>query len=111
MAFLSAYEGNLDEAEIQYRDAFKGKVKDVTVPVQCEEFIQVALEREAGKVQLHYCSGLINYHAKKDSAGAVRDFTAFLESVPKGAFESQQMKARELRAKAQAALAAAPEKR
>ena len=68
---------------------FKGKVKDVTVPVQCEEFIQVALETEPEKVQLHYCSGLINYHAKKDSAGAIRDFTTFLDSVPIGAFEYQ----------------------
>lgn len=107
MAFLTAYEGNLDAADNEYRDAFKGKVKDVTVPVQCEEFIQGALEREPGKVQLHYCSGLINYHAKQDSAGAIRDFQAFLVSVPTGAFEQQQTKARDLLAKAQSDLAVA----
>ncbi len=107
LAFLTAYEGNLDAADNEYRDAFKGRVKDVTVPVQCEEFIQVALEREPDKVQLHYCSGLINYHAKRDSAGAIRDFKAFLESVPKGALEKQQVRARELLAKAQSDLASA----
>lgn len=111
MGFLTAFEGNLDAADTWYRDAFKGKVKDVTVPVQCEEFIQGVLEGEPGKVQLHYCSGLINYYAKKDSAGALRDFKAFLEAVPKGAFEKQQAKARELIAAVQTDLAFVAEKR
>lgn len=109
VAFLTAYEGDLDAADTWYRDAFSGKVKDVTVPVQCEEFIQVILDAEPDKTQLHYCSGLINFHAKKDYEGAVRDFGEFLKLVSPVVFIRQQANAKTLLAKAMAMLPEAPE--
>lgn len=97
MAFLEAYEGNLDMAETWYEDAFKGRLLNVTVPVQCEGFIQSVLEKEPDKAQLHYCSGLINYSAKKDWVGAIRDFDAFLAHSESNRFPSQRQRAQELR--------------
>lgn len=101
MAFLAAFEGNLDAAETWYKDAFRGKVKDVTVPIQCEEFIQGVLETNPDKIQLHFCSGLINYYAKKDITGAIRDFNTFLELANPEQFKKHQARAQELLAKAQ----------
>ena len=105
MAFLLAYDGDLDTADTWYKDAFKSTVKDVTVPVQCEEFIQVVLDEEPDKFQLHYCSGLINFHAKKDFSGAIRDFDAFLKLAPTGAFPRQAVKAGEMLSKARTSVA------
>jgi hypothetical protein len=96
VAFLDAYEGNLGAAEAEYQRAFSGLLEDVTVPVQCEEFIQLVLDDEPDKVQLHYCSGLINFYAKNDVAGALRDFRSFVQGLPDGAFQPQQRRATEL---------------
>jgi hypothetical protein len=46
----------------------------------------LSLEAEPDKVQLHFCSGLINSRGKHDREGARRDFDKFLERVPAGAF-------------------------
>lgn len=78
LAFLYAYEGNTVRALEEYKQAFVGRLKDVTVPVQCEEFIHMVLADEPHKGQLHFYSGLINLRAKEDGVGARRDFLAFL---------------------------------
>jgi hypothetical protein len=96
LAFLDAYEGNLDAAEAEYQRAFKGPLNDVTVPVQCEEFIAGVIQEEPNRVQLHYCSGLINYYAKRDCTGATRDFMAFLSATDSQRFPRQRAAARQL---------------
>ena len=79
-AFLLTYEGRMREAREQYRIAFNGITESVTVPVQTEEFIQLVLESEPGKCQLHFASALINIHAKGDTLAAKNDLQLFLAS-------------------------------
>src|SRR5438445_406003 len=78
-----------DEAVADYRRAFQGPIGDRSVPVQCEEFIQIALAREPDRVQLHFCLGLINYHAKSDYAVAAEDLRQFLSKLKDGHFPRQ----------------------
>lgn len=96
VAFLYAYQGNLDRAEYAYESAFSGRLNDVTVPVQCEEFIHLVLDEEPDKVQLYYCSGLINFFAKKDYAGAIRDLEMFVSRCEPGRLQPQTRRAEEL---------------
>lgn len=78
LAFLSAYEGNLDEATELYKRAFQtGTPAETTFDV--EHFIVKLLEREPDKVQLHYCIGLINAHGKNDYQRAISDLTQFVK--------------------------------
>lgn len=86
LAFLHAYEGNVKEARAEYDRAFRGRIDDVTVPIQAEEFIQLVLEEEPHRTQLHYCTGLINFFVKEDFDVAQRDFQHFIENVPSGQF-------------------------
>ena len=95
-AFLHAYQGKLDEAVSDYRHAFDGPILEKSVPIQCEEFIQSVLAQEPACVQLHYCSGLINFHAKHDFAAAERDFNLFLKSPKNDLFLRQVKSASEL---------------
>jgi hypothetical protein len=43
-ALLVAYEGDLDKAYREYRDAFAAPLNVETVPIQSEEFIHLLLE-------------------------------------------------------------------
>jgi tetratricopeptide (TPR) repeat protein len=95
-AFLHAYQGKMKEAMSDYRKAFKGTVADKSVPIQCEGFIQSVLATDPNCVQLHFCLGLINYHAKEDFAVAAEDFGKFLSMVKDGEFKSVAVKAQEL---------------
>jgi hypothetical protein len=85
-AFLHAYQGKMDEALSDYRHAFAGPIVDKSVPVQCEEFIQIVIAQEPDRIQLHFCSGLINFHAKEDYIAAERDFDLFLASSKSQSF-------------------------
>ncbi len=102
-AFLLAYEGKLAQARLEYDRAFRVRKCEVTIPIQCEEFIQIVLNEEPLATNLHFCSGLINFYAKRDMHGAIRDFTAFLS----GELEEspQRREARELLAEAQLRIA------
>jgi hypothetical protein len=95
-AFLHAYQGKMDEAVGDYKHAFQGPIRDTSVPVQCEEFIQIVLAQEPDHIQLHFCLGLINFHAKQDFLAAERDFGRFLEKVNGDDFSSQVTLARKL---------------
>ncbi len=106
-AFLHAYQGKMDEAAADYKHAFNGPIADRSVPIQCEEFIQIALAKEPDRVQLHFCLGLINYHAKSDYAGAVRDLGQFLSKLKDGEFHRHANTARELLADSEAKINAA----
>jgi tetratricopeptide (TPR) repeat protein len=78
LAFLLAYEGKTRRAREEYEEAFKGRLQDVTVPVQAEEFMHLVIEEEPDKAHLYFFTGLINYRVKEDLASARRDFEAFL---------------------------------
>jgi hypothetical protein len=80
-AFLLAYQGNLDGAYVAYKKAFTMPLDDVTVPTQCEDFIQIVLEQEPGQYWLYFCLGMINRRAKGDDLAAKRDFEQFLSRV------------------------------
>lgn len=95
-AFLHAYQGKMDEAVGDYKHAFAGPVPDVSVPVQCEEFIQIVLAEEPNRIQLHFCLGLINYHAKSDFLAAGQDFQNFLSKLKDGEFPRQKTVAEQL---------------
>jgi len=89
-AFLAAYEGDLDRAYRWYRDAFSAPLLEETIPIQCEEFIQIVLEAEPEKYWLAFCLGLINHRAKGDLVAARRDFEAFLGCAEReGRFPNQ----------------------
>lgn len=77
-AFLLAYSGKLTRAHEEYDRAFRARTNDLTLPVQCEEFIQMVLDAEPHQGQLHFCAAVINCFAKDDSAAAKRDFESFL---------------------------------
>jgi tetratricopeptide (TPR) repeat protein len=95
-AFLHAYQGKMEEAVADYKHAFNGPVRDKSVPVQCEEFIQIVLAEEPERIQLHFCLGLINFYAKQDYLAAERDLSQFLAKLKAGEFPRQATLAREL---------------
>lgn len=95
-AFLLAYEGKLGDARRTYREAFKVPCGDPSVPVQCEEFIDIVLGAEPSQVQLLFCQGLINFYAKKDLVAARRDLTSFIERVDRHRFTAAQSEAKSL---------------
>lgn len=90
MAFLSAYEGNLDEAYRHYANAFNQNLSDALIPWQCEEFIQKTIALDAEKKYLYFCTGLINFRAKNDSLLAKKDFQTFLEATSEEEFPQQR---------------------
>jgi hypothetical protein len=98
-AFLHAYQGKMDEAMYDYKNAFKGSVVDQSVPIQCEEFIHIVLSQEPHRAQLYFCLGLINFHAKQDYTVAAEDLRQFLSKVKDGEFKREVAKARELLSK------------
>ena len=83
LAFLEAYEGNLEQAHKIYKRAFKGSVPDVT-PLEVEMFMCDVLDKQPEKIQLSYCLGLVNYFVKHDLTSAMRDFQTFIEKATEG---------------------------
>jgi lipoprotein NlpI len=59
------------------------------------------LDVEPDKTQLHYCLGMIYYHAIKDYSLAMQDFQKFIEVTPVNRFTSQKREAQRLIAKIQ----------
>jgi len=99
LAFLHAYNGDLESAHDEYRRAFRGVLQNITVPIQSEEFIQIVLEEEPDKEHLNFCLGLINYNVKSDYMAAKRDFDRFLGSSTVDNFPWAKRRAEELCAK------------
>ena len=88
-AFLHAFNGDLQNAYKSYSKAFRSPLRDLTVPMQCEEFIQGIIDREPQRKWLYYCVGLINYQAKGDLEAALRDFKQFVDSADPERFRRQ----------------------
>jgi len=61
LAFLHAYEGNLDASNSRYEKAFALPVKHQNTGIQCEEFISIVLREEPAKTDLYYALGRLNY--------------------------------------------------
>lgn len=89
LAFLSAYEGNLDDAYKKYERAQSIPLNDPTVPIQCEMFIQDILEQEPEKVGLYFCLGILNFKFKNDFLSAKMDFEEFIEQTKPEDFPNQ----------------------
>ena len=88
-AFIRAYDGDLQGAYDSYKGAFAAPLANPAMPVECEEFIQVVLEKEPERYWLYYCLGLINYRAKHDLQAARNDFRAFLAKADAAIYETQ----------------------
>jgi tetratricopeptide (TPR) repeat protein len=82
-AFLEVYTGKLDDAYRTYQKAFAVRTNDETVPIQCEEFVNLVLDEEPEKGQLYYSLGLINLRGKRDLVAARRDLVQFLDWIEK----------------------------
>jgi len=80
-AFLLAYNGNLKKARKMYNTAFRQYCVRLDVPIQTEEFLLWIIQEEPDRIQLYFCLGLINWHAKQDIKQAIDDFRKFLESA------------------------------
>ena len=77
-AFLLAYEAKTRRAREEYELAFQTRLNNVTIPIQCEEFIHLILAEEPDRVQLYFFAAQINEHAKGDIEAAKRDYGQFL---------------------------------
>lgn len=85
LAFLAAYQGNLEAAYRLYSKAKNEQVVQKTI-TEVEEFIQIVLDEEPDKGQLYFILGLINYKFKKDydsARGDLRKFKAWAGSKKK----------------------------
>ena len=89
-AFLFAYEGNLDRAEKEYRQAIRGYIPDPGFIFEIIDFILWVLDNEPEKVQLHYCLGIIYYFAVDDKALTIHEFEKFIGSTRDTQFINQR---------------------
>jgi hypothetical protein len=89
LGFLYAYEGRMKESRTEYAKAFAGQLNDVTVPVQCDLFIQSVLAEEPERGQLHFAAALINQHVKPDSTLAISEYESFLAHPCSTAFPEE----------------------
>ncbi|HLG25859.1 MAG TPA: hypothetical protein VI588_03675, partial [Candidatus Gracilibacteria bacterium] len=79
MAFLYAYNGNLNVAIRHYRKAAMAAVEPDII-AQVESFLCWVLEKEPEKYQLYYCLGFFNWKIKGDVVQAEKDFRAPLKT-------------------------------
>lgn len=95
-AFLFAYEGNLDRAFKEYKQAFRGYYSYPGFIFDIVDFILWALDREPDKAQLYFCLGLIYYYVIGDYSLALQDFERFLEFSQPDFYPSQRDEAHKL---------------
>lgn len=79
LAFLLAYEGDLEGAYRTYQDAFDKPQNNDRLPVEVEEFIAIILAEEPDKKQLYFALGLINFRVKNDWQAARSDLELFVK--------------------------------
>lgn len=91
-AFLWAYEGELEKAVSEYREAFKGQIEPPVLQYILE-FIDWSAEREPEKYQLFFCIGLIHYKVTQNYLRAHEAFTDFLNSLTDNQFHRQKQQA------------------
>lgn len=80
VAFLQCYKGNVKSSLVTYQKAAKDLPNRVVI-MDCEHFVQGALEKEPSKSQLHLCLAELNYRGKGDLMLAREQYQAFLEKA------------------------------
>jgi len=98
-AFLWAYEGNLERAYKEYKQAFRGFYQEPGFIFDIVDFILWILDTEPEKTQLYFCLGLIYYYVIGDYSLALQDFERFLELCQLDLYSTQRDEAEELIAK------------
>jgi tetratricopeptide (TPR) repeat protein len=86
LAFLHAYDGNLQEALRQYSRIKEYHSVEAIALAQIEEFICWILGEEPEKHQFYFCLGYINWQMKGDLQQAEDDFEKFLSYSSNGEF-------------------------
>jgi hypothetical protein len=76
LAFIHAYEGNIEKSMGYYKKAFKLSQHE-PLALEIEEFIHHILLEEPDKVHLYLCLSLINQF-KSDSTSSRRDYERYL---------------------------------
>ncbi len=104
LAFLDAYEGDLRSANEHYKTLFRELDPKMATLIEAEEFIQLILEQEPERHELHFCLGVINYKAKNDLAVATGAFRAFLCERAPGKNRAEYAIAEELLARCEASI-------
>jgi hypothetical protein len=86
LAFIDAYEGNMEEA---YKNITKAcrEVTNTDVAYQVELFLDKILLDEPDKYQLYVLLGIINQDLKEDMKLAKKNYKAFLENHKEGEYE------------------------
>jgi tetratricopeptide (TPR) repeat protein len=78
LAFLCAYDGDLEKAHRLYKKAFELD-DSAALSIEIEEFVAWCAEAHSERPQLFYCLGYINGRQKKDAQRALSDFKRFIE--------------------------------
>lgn len=88
IAFLCAFEGNLNRAAHFYRIGFR-RESDSKVLLEIEEFLEWAMEQFPTKYQLHYSLGMMMFFGRDEVELGREQFRTFLRLVPSGEFKTQ----------------------
>ncbi len=88
LAFLEAYNGNLQKAIQQYRKCTKFPIYPKTLS-QIEDFLCWIAKEESTRYQYHYCLGFFNWKIKGDKIQAIKDFKHFLACDTEGKFQKE----------------------
>jgi len=94
LAFLDAYEGDLQGAYRRYMSLNVDSLSSELV-VEVEEFIHIVLEQEPHQKQLLFLTGMINERYKGDYASARRDLREFVRWAENHSEFARQVKAAE----------------
>jgi len=78
LAFLEAFEGDLEKAHRLYKSAFN-EDNSAALTIEIEEFVAWCAEEHPDRPQLFYCLGYINGRQKKDAMRAISDLERFIE--------------------------------
>jgi len=89
VAFLYAYNGELNKALKNYRKAIRLNLQAEAIN-EIEEFIFWIVNNEPGKYQLYYCLGFYNWKVKGDFSKAIEDFENFLVHAKNDEFQREQ---------------------
>ena len=89
IAFLNAYDGNLQVAIRHYRQAAMAVVVPDIIS-QIEDFLCWVLDQEPDKYQLYYCLGFFNWKTKGDVVQADKDFKKFLAARGENEFKNEK---------------------
>ena len=100
-AFLFAYEGNLERAAKEYKQAFRGYLPYPGFLFEVIEFILWVLDTEPSMVQLHYCLGMIYYYVVGDNALAFQEYEKFIDATQPDQFLTQRDEAEDIISKIQ----------